>query len=431
MDPTDTSTPTHSSAVFTGSKSRKRFISYRLRGEYEKPWLEDPKFNRTKYNNWIVCVWVFIGVCVAAVVAYFNVKPAIAGPICLVYEDKFDMGELDESKWNYEVALNGFGTGTFDWTTTDATNVYTDEKGLHIVPTLTNETTSITTDQMWNGYTLNLTADGTCTETSASACVAHSNSTLGNMIPPVRSARINTKGKVGIRYGRVEVVAKLPKGDWIWPAIWMMPTDNVYGEWPKSGEMDIAESRGNGVDYPGGRNVYYTTLHWGPSSNLDAYWRTMSVRTQQRGDFTDGFHTYGLEWTDKHIYMYCDDRLTQVLYTKFHSNKPFWNKGGFSGDSENNTLITNPWANSTSTTGSAPFDQEFYLIMNVAVGSRNGWFLDGKGGKPWVDDATNAQWTFYDDADTWLPTWGESDSRGMTVRSVKMWQAGACGTAEL
>ncbi|ROV99140.1 hypothetical protein VMCG_06687 [Cytospora schulzeri] len=430
MDPTGTSTPTHNSTLFAG-KNKKRFVSYRLRGEYEKPWLEDPKFNRTKYNNWVVYFWIFIGVCAAAVVAYFKVTPAIPGPICLVYEDAFDAGKLDESKWSYEVALNGFGTGSFDWTTTDPTNVYTDEKGLHIVPTLTNETTSITTDQMWTGYTLNLTADGTCTETIASSCVAHSNSTLGQMIPPVRSARINTKGKVGIKYGRVEVVAKLPKGDWIWPAIWMMPKDDVYGAWPRSGEIDIAEARGNDVSYPGGRNVYYSTLHWGPSSVHDGYWRTMAVRTQRRGDFTDGFHTYGLEWTDKHIYMYVDSRLTQVLYTNFHANKPLWEKGHFSGDSENNTLITNPWANSTSTTGNAPFDQEFYLIMNVAVGSKNGWFLDGKGGKPWVDDATNAQWTFFDDADTWLPTWGEPDSRGMTVRSVKMWQAGACGTAEL
>lgn len=56
---------------------------------------------------------------------------------------------------------------------------------------------------------------------------------------------------------------------------------------------------------------------------------------------------------------------------------------------------------------------------------------DGKGGKPWVDGATNAQWTFWDDAHTWLPTWGKGDARGMTVKSVKMWQAGACGTAEL
>lgn len=73
--------------------------------------------------------------------------------------------------------------------------------------------------------------------------------------------------------------------------------------------------------------------------------------------------------------MYIDDRLTQVLYTKFHANRGLWAKGDFSGDSENNTLITNPWAVSNSTTGNAPFDQEFYLIMNVAVGSKNGWFL--------------------------------------------------------
>lgn len=58
-------------------------------------------------------------------------------------------------------------------------------------------------------------------------------------------------------------------------------------------------------------------------------------------------------------------------------------------------------------------------------------FRDGKGGKPWVDAATNAQWTFWDDADNWLPTWGEGDSRGMTVKSVKMWRSGSCGAAEL
>lgn len=184
--------------------------------------------------------------------------------MCLIYDDAFADGKLDDSKWTYEVALDGFGTGSFDWTTTDPSNVYVDDKGLHIVPTLTNETTAITTDQMWNDYTLNLTADGTCTAaTSASSCVAHSNATTGKMINPVRSARINTKGKVGIRYGRVEVQAKIPKGDWLWPAIWMMPTDSVYGTWPKSGEMDIMESRGNTADYPGGRDVYYSTLHWG------------------------------------------------------------------------------------------------------------------------------------------------------------------------
>lgn len=91
------------------------------------------------------------------------------------------------------------------------------------------------------------------------------------MIPPVRSARLTTKGNKGIRYGRVEVVAKLPKGDWIWPAIWMMPEESVYGEWPRSGEIDIMESRGNGRDYDeGGRNLYYGTVHWGKYNNITA-----------------------------------------------------------------------------------------------------------------------------------------------------------------
>lgn len=89
------------------------------------------------------------------------------------------------------------------------------------MPTLTNETTDITNDQLYNGYLLNLTnaKDGACTGTSLKSCVSFSNGTGGAMIPPVRSARLSTKGKASIRYGRVEVVAKFPKGDWLWPAI--------------------------------------------------------------------------------------------------------------------------------------------------------------------------------------------------------------------
>lgn len=62
----------------------------------------------------------------------------------------------------------------------------------------------------------------------------------------------------------------------------------------------------------------------------------------------------------------------------------------------------------------------------------NSHHSDNKGGKPWLDDATNAQWTFWNDAESWLPTWGEGDARGMTVKEVKVWQRGACGsTSEL
>jgi beta-glucanase (GH16 family) len=116
--------------------------------------------------------------------------------------------------------LTVHSTGSFDWTTTDPKNSFISADGLNIVPTLTNQTTAINNGQISNGYTLNLTTDKTCTSSDYKQCSIKSNSTLGSIIPPVRSARITTKGKKTIKYGKVEVVAKFPKGDWLWPAIW-------------------------------------------------------------------------------------------------------------------------------------------------------------------------------------------------------------------
>jgi Glycosyl hydrolases family 16 len=137
----------------------------------------------------------------------------------LVFEDDFSNG-ISDSDWNYEIETGGYGVGSFEWTTSDSTNVYTDENGLHIVPTLTINSTDITTAELFNGYTLNLTSQGICSATDAGNCVKVSNSTLQTMINPVRSARITTQGKHNITYGKVEVTAKLPRGDWLWPAIW-------------------------------------------------------------------------------------------------------------------------------------------------------------------------------------------------------------------
>jgi beta-glucanase (GH16 family) len=122
-------------------------------------------------------------------------------------------------------------------------------------------------------FILNLTrtddGDGSCTadETSLAykeSCSIRSNITSHAIIPSVRSARLTTEGSKSILYGRVEVTAKLPQGDWLWPAIWMMPEDSVYGIWPLSGEIDIMESRGNQRGPSGyGRETFLSTLHWG------------------------------------------------------------------------------------------------------------------------------------------------------------------------
>lgn len=184
---------------------------------YEKPWAAKPH-PRKKWDTIIIMICVAIGVGLSALIMYHTWSSAPHFNYCLVWDEQFE--KLDTDIWSHEIQLDGFGTGSFDWTTDDARNAYVDSEGLHIVPTLTTESTSITADQLANGYTLNLTADATCTSNSSDACALVSNSTAGIILPPVRSARLVTKGKKFLTYGRVEVEAKMPRGDWLWPAIW-------------------------------------------------------------------------------------------------------------------------------------------------------------------------------------------------------------------
>jgi hypothetical protein len=306
----------------------------------------------------------------------------------MIFEDDF-RHSINENDWNYEVQVGGFGTGSFEWTTRAEENVYTDDTGLHIVPTITStyfhcpereyfetttannnaaETANLTLDQMTDGYTLNLTAEGTCTSKENSACIRVSNSTTGEIINPVQSARLTTKGKHNITYGKVEVVAKLPKGSWLWPAIWMMPEVDTYGSWPASGEIDIVESRGNdGNTYHGGRNVAGEALHWAPFWLLDAFWRTMGVRYLKRTDYSDAYHTFGMEWSENYIYTWIDSRIQQSMYIKFGKKKGMmFSRGNFAAMNANGSIPVDPW----SQTGryNTPFDEAFYLILNVAVG---------------------------------------------------------------
>jgi beta-glucanase (GH16 family) len=380
---------------------------------------------KTKVGNWITLGFIVIGLCLSGYIMYTGVQEAQIPEQCLIMEDNFE--KIDPANWGYEIQTGGYGNGEFDWTTDDPKNSFVDAEGLHIVPTLTTETTGITEEQIINGYTLNITkadGDGSCTSTDYKSCGIRSNSTTGAIIPPVRSARMTTKGKKSIKYGRVEVVAKTAKGDWLWPAIWMMPEENKYGDWPRSGEIDIAEFRGNAYQYPEGRDFVSSTLHWGPDYKHDGYINTHGTSFFRRTDFASTWHTFGLEWTEDYLFLYLDSRLKQVMYFKFNEKNRLWKKGGFNGlTTSNGTLFEDPWKQGGK---NAPFDEKFYLILNVAVGAQNGWFFDGEGGKPWVDGSDFAVRDFWNAKDEWLPTWGEGTERGMTVKSVKMWQAGKC-----
>jgi hypothetical protein len=115
---------------------------------------------------------------------------------------------------------------------------------------------------------------------------------------------------------------------------------------------------------------------------------------------------------------YVDSRLQQVLFVPFKEHR--WKAGDFPLQDINGTNLVDPW----SQTGhyATPFDQDFYLIISLAVGGTNHFFSDNEDEKPWVDASPRAMYDFWQAKDKWLPTWGEGLGRAFQVRSVKMWQ---------
>lgn len=159
------------------------------------------------------------------------------------------------------------------------------------------------------------------------------------------SARIKSSGHFFKKYGRFEFRAKLPAGKGYWPALWMMPEDRVYGGWPASGEIDVMENRGSnttmvlGTIHFGGPPRGHDQSH-GPHFNFD------------NGDSVTNFHVYAVEWATNSIRWYVDDRLYET-----HTN--WW-----SSSNRTNGAVRNPYP--------APFDQPFYVIMNLAIGGNFG-----------------------------------------------------------
>lgn len=151
------------------------------------------------------------------------------------------------------------------------------------------------------------------------------------------SGRLHSRGKQSFLYGRIEMRAKLPTGGGMWPAFWMMPEADVYGGWAASGEIDIMESA-NGTTTVGG------ALHYGgewPDNTSTSTGYTPGY------NFADDFHVYTLEWEPDAIRWYVDG----VLFSTRTSSQ--WYSANAPGNAR------------------APFDQEFYILLNAAVG---GWY---------------------------------------------------------
>ncbi len=215
----------------------------------------------------------------------------------LVWSDEFDYTGLpDSSRWSYDVGGHGWGNGEEQF--------YTQER-------------------MQNARV----------ENDVLTIEARREYKEGR---PYTSARLVTKGKGDWTYGRFEVRARLPSGRGTWPAIWMLASQNMYGQnyWPDNGEIDIMEHVGYDPD------VVHATIHTLAFNHIMGTQRGAQLRVPKA---REAFHTYSVEWTPEEIRAYVD---TTHYYT-FKNQRLGSKQANF-----------RQW----------PFDRPFHLILNVAVG---------------------------------------------------------------
>ncbi len=222
----------------------------------------------------------------------------------LVWADEFDKAGLpDSTKWEYDVGGNGWGNNELQFYTRQRPENARVENGKLIIEARKEA-------YQGKNYT---------------------------------SARLLTRGKHTWTYGRIEAMAKLPKGIGTWPAVWMLGQNIATAGWPRGGEIDIMEH----VGFDEG--VIHGTIH------TEAY---NHAKKTQKGkqititDVTQAFHLYAIEWTADQIDFFVDgQKYNTVEKAVLGSSVAEW-----------------------------PFEQPFYLLLNVAVGGN--W-----GGQKGVDDS--------------------------------------------
>ncbi|MEM6926057.1 MAG: glycoside hydrolase family 16 protein [Myxococcota bacterium] len=226
-----------------------------------------------------------------------NAPVTPGGPMTLVWSDEFDGETLDPETWFFETGdgsqygIPGWGNGEFQWYLPDSSEL----------------------------------VDGQLVITARRESAGGLDYTSG---------RLHTRDRFAVRYGRIEARMRLPAGQGVWPAFWLLPQDDVYGGWAASGEIDIMEA----INLEGtGGNEVHGTLHYGGSWPDNTFTgQGYAVPTSASTDF----HVYAIEWDETEFRWYVDDVLYSTQNTWYSSNGAF----------------------------PAPFDQPFYILFNVAIG---------------------------------------------------------------
>ncbi len=247
----------------------------------------------------------------------------------LVWSDEFDSDVIDESKWSFEENCWGGGNAEQQCYTKRSENAFITEGVLTILA-------------QREDFTGANNPDGDNSQTA----------TL-----PYTSARLRTLNKGDWKYGRFEIRAKLPSGQGTWPAIWMLPTDWVYGGWAASGEIDIMEAvnlkvQSDDVNAVQGEleSRVHGTLHYGKTWPENVH-SGGSYKLPNGINPADDYHIYTVEWQADEIRWYVDD----VHFATQRENSWYSQYKDSNGDLVNGA-------------DSAPFNQKFHLLLNLAVG---------------------------------------------------------------
>lgn len=341
---------------------------------------------------------------------------------------------FDLSFWKHDITMCGFGNGEFQGYTNNRSVTFVKEGILYLRPILLSDAIGIEkvegNPDPFEYDIFGLDPASRCTVPQEFGCMRGSDaqSNPPKIINPIQSGRIKSEESFSFRYGRIEINMKLPKGDWISPSVKLLPRYNVYGGWPNSGEIDIMESRGNDPSYPsGGHDSFFSSLQWGPSYDRNRYdltsqWYKYPGNTKS---LADDFHIYGLVWEPHQLYTYIDtdDIAHRILTVNFPpESSSMWEYGRF--DSRQDNI----WVTGAS---NAPFDQEFYLVINVAIG---GTFFPPSPDRPWTNDLSNnaAMREFWRKRNQWLPSWWgntnlqppkeDTYEHALAIDYVRVWQ---------
>lgn len=240
-----------------------------------------------------------------------------ASGYCLIWQDEFDALAIDASRWSFEKNCYGGGNNERQCYVDEPDNAWVDGEYLHI-------------------KAIAEAAVGPALNDDDPAYDPADTSGSGDFT----SARLRSKDKGDWRYGRFEVRAKMPAGQGTWPAVWMLPTDWVFGGWALSGEIDIVEAVNLTV---GGEDQIHGTLHYGGSWPDNVY-SGAAYSLADGSNPADDFHVYAVEWEEGEIRWYVDDDhyATQTQEAWYSAAAP--------------------------EQAAAPFNQSFHLILNLAVG---------------------------------------------------------------